>query len=71
MNLPLILLLVMNYWYIIHFTYFYCSYTNNRMEYMGTSSISLIEGAVSLNFTKGLQDIIVRQNVTSWRPRYS
>ena len=34
------------------------------MKYMGTSSKSLIEGAVSLTSTKDLQDILVRQNIT-------
>ena len=65
MNIPLIVLLVINYWYLIHFTYLLWSYTKNRMEYLGTSSRSLIEGAVILTSKKDLQDIIVRENLSS------
>ena len=64
MNIPLILLLVINHWYSIHFTYFYWSYTKNRLEYLGTSSKSLIEGAVSFTSTKYLQEILARENIT-------
>ena len=64
MNIPLIVLLVINYWYLIHFTYLYCSYTKNRIKYLGTSSKSLIEGTVGLTSTKDLLDILVRQNIT-------
>ena len=64
MNTPLIVLLVLNYWYSIHFTYFYCSYKNNRIKYMGTSSKNLIKGAVSLTSTKDLQEILLRENIT-------
>ena len=66
-----IVFLVINYLYLINFTSFHCSYTKNRIKYLVTSSRSFIEGAVSLNFTKNLQDILLRKNVTSWRPRYS
>ena len=64
MNIPLIVLLLIKYWYSIHFTYFYFSYTKNRIKYLGTSSKSLIEGAISLTSTKDLKDIIVRENIT-------
>ena len=64
MNTPLIVLLVLNYWYSIHFTYFYCSYKNNRIKYLGTSSKNLIKGAVSLTSTKDLQEILLRENIT-------
>ena len=64
MNTPLIVLLVINYWYSIHFTYFYCSYTKNGMKYLGTSTKSLIESAVSLTSTKDLQEILVIENIT-------
>ena len=64
MNIPLIVLLVINYWYSINFTCFCCSYKKNRMKYLVTSSKILIEGAVSLTSKKYLQYIIVRQNVT-------
>ena len=64
MNVPLIVLLVINYWYSIHFTYLYLSYTKNIMKYLGTSSKTFIEGAVSLTSTKDLQDILVRENIT-------
>ena len=64
MNIPIIVLLVINYWYLIHFTYFYCSYTNNIIEYLCTSSNSLIEGTVVVTSTKDLLDILVRKNIT-------
>ena len=64
MNIPLIVLLVINDWYSINFTYFYCSYTKNIMKYVGTSSKSLIEGAVSLTSPKDLLDILVKENIT-------
>ena len=64
MNIHIIVLLVINDWYPIHFTYFYCSYTKNRIKYLGTSSKSLIEGTVGLTSTKDLLDSLVRQNVT-------
>ena len=73
MNIPLILLSVINFWYSIHFGSFYCSYTNNKMKYLGTSSKILIEGAVSLTSTKNLQDILVRENITypvNSQPKY-
>ena len=35
------------------------------MKYLGTSSKSLIEGAVSLTSNMDLLDILVRQNVTN------
>ena len=64
MNIPLIVLLVIKYGYSIHFTCFYCSYKNNKIKYLGTSSKILIEGSVSLTHTKEMQDILERQNVT-------
>ena len=64
MNIPLILLLVINYWSSIHCTYFYCSYTKNKIKYLGTSSKTLIEGDVGLTSTKDLLDILARQNIT-------
>ena len=64
MNIPLIVLLAINYWYPIHFTCFYYSYKNNRMKYLGTSSKNFIEGSVSLTSTKEMQDIIERKNAT-------
>ena len=73
MNIPLIVLLVMNYWYSIHFTYLYCSYTKNIMKYLRKSSKSLIEGAFSLTSTKDLQQIPVRGNITypiNYKPRF-
>ena len=62
MNIPLIVLLVINYWYSIDFTCLYFSYIKNRMKNIGTSSKSFIEGAVSLTSTKDLQNILVREN---------
>ena len=64
MYIPLIVLLVINDWYSIHFNYFCCSYTKNRIKYLSTSSKKLIEGAVGLTSTKDLLDILVRQNIT-------
>ena len=58
MNIPLIVLLVINNWYLIHFTYFYSPYTKNIIKYLGTSSKNLIEGAVGLTSTKDLLDIL-------------
>ena len=43
-----------NYWYSIHFSYVYCSYTKNIMKYLGISSKILIGGAVSLTSTKDM-----------------
>ena len=63
MNIPLIVLLIINYWYSIHFTYFCCSYTKNIMKYLSTSSRSLIEGNVSLTSTKDQQEILMRENI--------
>ena len=64
MNIPLIVLLVIIGWYPIHFTYFYGSYTKNRIKYLGTSSKRLIEGPIGLTSTKDLLDLLVRQNIT-------
>ena len=61
MIIPLIVLFVINYGYLNNFTYFYCSYNKNKMKYLGPSSRSLIDGAVSLTFTKDLKDISLRQ----------
>ena len=64
MNNPLIVLLVINYWSSTHFTYFYCSYTNSNIKYLGTSSKNLIWGAFGLTSTEDMLDILVRQNIT-------
>ena len=71
MNIPLIVLLVINYCYLNHFTYFYCSCTKNIMIHLGTSSRSFIEGSVRLTSTKDLQDIRVRQNIQGLDDFYS
>ena len=73
MNIPLIVLLVIDYWSSIYFTYFYCSYTKNKIKYLGTSSKKLIEGAVGLTSRKDLLDILVRQNITyplNYQPKF-
>ena len=54
MNAPIVVLLLINYWYLIHFTYFYCYYTKNRIKYLGKSSRLLIKGDVRMTSTKDL-----------------